>query len=150
MGKTVVIGVGNRLRGDDGVGCHLIDLLKETIPDIDAIDASTVPENYIESIIKKTPERVLIIDACLFDGEPGEFRLFGTESLENLRLPNFSTHTPPLNLIAQLINAATGAKIYLLGIQPFQRGFGEKISPALANALPSIVSYIQEWVLTQM
>lgn len=160
MGKTIVVGVGNRLRCDDGVGCLIIDLLKERRmvdsclcgndrTDIEVIDTGAVPENYIEPIIEKKPERVIFVDACLFDGKPGEFRLFGPESFEKLDLPNFSTHTLPLNLIAQLINAATGAKVYLLGIQPYQRGTGEKLSPVLASALPAILSYIQHWILAE-
>lgn len=151
MGKTIVVGVGNRLRCDDGVGCQIIDLLKEGCgkgrTDIEVLDAGTVPENYIEPIIEKNPQRVLFVDACLFGGSPGEFRLFESESFEKLALPNFSTHTLPLNLLAELINVDTGARVYLLGIQPYQRGIGEKLSPVLASALPSILSYIQQWIL---
>lgn len=148
MGKILVVGVGNRLRCDDGVGCHIIDLLKERVKDIEVIDAGTVPENYIEPIIQERPERVLIVDACLFDGKPGEFCLFEPESFENLCLPNFSTHTLPLNLIAQVISTRTNAKVYLLGIQPAQRGFGEKLSLALTIALPKILNYILHFIAT--
>ncbi|MEO0005141.1 MAG: hydrogenase 3 maturation endopeptidase HyCI [candidate division WOR-3 bacterium] len=147
MGKILIVGVGNRLRCDDGVGSHIVDLLKERVKDVEVIDAGTVPENYLESIIQKRPQRVLIVDACLFDGKPGEFRLFDLESFENLHFPNFSTHTLPLNLIAQLIITKTNAKVYLLGIQPAQRGFGEKLSPVLSATLPKILNYIEEWIL---
>ncbi|MEO0068039.1 MAG: hydrogenase 3 maturation endopeptidase HyCI [candidate division WOR-3 bacterium] len=147
MGKILIVGVGNRLRCDDGVGSHIVDLLKERVKDVEVIDAGTVPENYLESITQKRPQRVLIVDACLFDGKPGEFRLFDLESFENLHFPNFSTHTLPLNLIAQLIITKTNAKVYLLGIQPAQRGFGEKLSPVLSATLPKILNYIEEWIL---
>ncbi len=147
MGKILIVGVGNRLRCDDGVGSHIVDLLKERVKDVEVIDAGTVPENYLESIIQKRPQRVLIVDACLFDGKPGEFRLFEPETFENLCLSNFSTHTLPLNLIAQLIITKTNAKVYLLGIQPAQRGFGEKLSPVLSATLPKILNYIEEWIL---
>jgi len=154
MSKVLILGVGNRLKGDDGVGCRVVDLLN-TLPafkkkgtlEIEAIDAGTVPENYIGLIVDKKPERVLIVDACLFEGKPGTFRLFDRARLENLRLPNFSTHTPPLSLIAQLIFETTGAEVYLLGIQPHRRNFGEGLSQALSAALPEIVSFIQEWTL---
>ncbi|MEO0070416.1 MAG: hydrogenase 3 maturation endopeptidase HyCI [candidate division WOR-3 bacterium] len=147
MGKILIVGVGNRLRCDDGVGSHIVDLFKERVKDVEVIDAGTVPENYLESITQKRPQRVLIVDACLFDGKPGEFRLFDLESFENLHFPNFSTHTLPLNLIAQLIITKTNAKVYLLGIQPAQRGFGEKLSPVLSATLPKILNYIEEWIL---
>ncbi|MGQ9707334.1 MAG: hydrogenase 3 maturation endopeptidase HyCI [bacterium] len=149
MSKVLILGVGNRHQGDDGVGCRVIDLLNSTLNSNLrplAIDAETVPENYLGLIIKIKPERVLIVDACLFGGEPGEFRLFDSTSFENLACPVFSTHAPPLNLIAQLLIESTEAQVYLLGIQPYQRGFGEKLSPVLTNALPRIVRFIQEWL----
>jgi hydrogenase 3 maturation protease len=152
MSKVLVLGVGNRLKGDDGVGCWVVDLLN-SLPApqgkgamaIEAIDAGTVPENYLGLIVDRKPERVLIVDACLFEGKPGAFCLFDRARLENLMLPNFSTHTPPLSLIAQLIFETTGAEVYLLGIQPQRRNFGAGLSQALSAALPEIVSFIQEW-----
>ncbi len=129
------------------MGGEVARWLKDITPDdVAVIDAGVVPENYLGPIMKFQPERVLLVDACQFNGAPGEFRLFDRTALANLTIAGFSTHTPPLSLFAELIREATGAEVYLMGIQPDVLNTGYQLSPALVSALPAIVGFIQRWV----
>ncbi len=144
--RTVIITVGNPERGDDGVGSRIAEMLKEkNLPEVVIIDARTVPENYLGPVIEARPDRLLFVDACRFSGEPGEFRLFDRSEFDQLEVSGFSTHTPPLNLIAELLADETGAEIYLLGINPSNNREGTELSPAIQQALPEIVSFITAW-----
>lgn len=144
--STVIICVGNPERGDDGVGSHIVRLLQEkNLTGVVIIDARTVPENYLGPVIQARPERVLFVDACRFSGEPGEFRLFDRSEFDRLEVTGFSTHTTPLNLIAELLFAETGAEVYLLGINPSDTTTGTELSPAIQEALPEIVSFVTAW-----
>ena len=60
-GRVCIVGVGNRLRGDDGAGPRLIDARH---PDASGVwlDAGVVPENYLEIIARANPDTVLIVD----------------------------------------------------------------------------------------
>ena len=59
--KTLILGIGQLLKGDDGAGPFICKELSGKIS-AELIDAGSVPENYIQPIIKKTPKNLLIID----------------------------------------------------------------------------------------
>lgn len=142
---AVIIGVGNRLRGDDAIGCLTVDALKGRVSVV-IFDAETTPENYIEPTVEARPSRILFVDACDFGGMPGEFRLFGQRELERLARGMVSTHTLPLTMTAELLTQRTGAEVWLLGVQPAQVEFGAGMSHSVAEALPGIVRFISEWL----
>ncbi|MHC4364602.1 MAG: hypothetical protein ACYSTJ_03955 [Planctomycetota bacterium] len=52
--KTVIVGIGNILKGDDGVGPLICQQLRGNEICAELIDAGTVPENYIQPIVHKT------------------------------------------------------------------------------------------------
>ncbi|MHC4292856.1 MAG: hypothetical protein ACYSTX_01070, partial [Planctomycetota bacterium] len=52
--NTLFIGIGQVLKGDDAIGPLLVEKLKGKIS-ADIIEAGTVPENYIQPIVKKAP-----------------------------------------------------------------------------------------------
>ena len=158
--SVVVLGVGNRLRGDDAIGCVLCDELRGTVParglsssgdsescpdDVHVIDCSDTPENYVEPVAKLAPRRILVIDCCDFGAEAGEFRLFSRQEVEELSYGLLSTHTLPLSLTVELLSAETGAAIELLGIQPERIEFGTDLSPVVQAALPALVQFVRNW-----
>ena len=75
MKKLTVIGVGNRLRGDDAAGPLVIDRLMELDhPRIEAIDAGSDAIGILEYLEDRP--WVWIIDACQMGKEPGELLHF--------------------------------------------------------------------------
>ena len=144
-GKVVVLGVGNRLRGDDAVGCILCDELAGLVG-AQVIDCADTPENFVEPVAKLRPRRILVIDCCDFGAEAGEFRLFSRKELEELSYGLLSTHTLPLSLTVELLSVETGAAIELLGIQPERIEFGTDLSPSVQAALPALVERVRDWV----
>lgn len=67
--KTLVIGVGNLLRCDDGVGIHVVDRLNEVASYIDTLDVALGGVEILEAM--KGRDRVFIVDAIQAGGEPG-------------------------------------------------------------------------------
>ena len=143
-GKVVILGVGNRLRGDDAVGCVLCDELSGKI-EAEVIDCSDTPENFVEPVAKLRPRRILVIDCCDFGAEAGEFRLFSRQELGELSYGLLSTHTLPLSLTVELLSVETGAAIELLGVQPERIEFGEDVSEPVQRALPAVVEFVRNW-----
>jgi len=139
QGKVVFLGVGNPLKGDDGVGCFFVKELKnsgEASPSqIHIFDGGLVPENYLEPIVKIDPDSVFIVDAIDFDGFPGEIRLFHRTSSQLY----FSTHTLPLTFILEYLSKRTEAQIFILGIQPEKLSWGTGLSPKVKNAVRELV-----------
>ena len=51
--KTLIIGIGNSLKGDDGVGPAVCERLQNLRICAEVIDTATAPENFIQKIIQK-------------------------------------------------------------------------------------------------
>lgn len=141
--QFLILGVGNRLRGDDAIGCLVIDELKNE-NGLSVIDCGLTPENYIDKVISLKPERIIIIDACNFKSEPGKFKLFSEKQIDKISQNLISTHTLPLNLTVTMIKKQLPCKIHLLGVQPEQINFGEGLSPKLKKAKDEIIKYLRD------
>ena len=135
--KTVIIGVGNELRGDDAAGIEVVRRLKEYIlPGVTLIDSGTVPENFLGPVVKARPDHVILVDAADMNGQPGTFReLYGNA----LDWSAFSTHTNVLKLVMDYIERETGADVRLIGIQPVSCGFGDSMSECVRESIDKLV-----------
>ncbi|MDD5027115.1 MAG: hydrogenase 3 maturation endopeptidase HyCI [Candidatus Omnitrophica bacterium] len=135
-GKVVIMGIGNTLRSDDGIGSILAARLQDKVPYI-IYDGSSSPENYLGKIIKDRPDTILLIDAVDFGGEAGEIRFLEGEDIQTVNF--FSTHDASISLaISYLKNSLKSAGIFILAIQPKILEFGDKLSPKVAQALKEI------------
>lgn len=129
----IILGVGNPLRGDDAVGLEILRRLRGRVPrNVRLIYGGTSPENFISKISRLRPSHVLIIDAAIFGGEPGETRLIPPEQVPD---ETISTHTIPISVLASLIQKETNAKVMLLGIEPKNLGLGEGMSQEVSRAI---------------
>lgn len=72
MKKTAILGFGNPVRSDDGVGCFVIETLQKAVgeprEDLTLIDMGT---NAFEALFQlKGHERIIFVDAVVNTGEP--------------------------------------------------------------------------------
>ncbi|HEX9915115.1 MAG TPA: hydrogenase maturation protease [Candidatus Bathyarchaeia archaeon] len=67
--RTLVIGVGNLLRCDDGAGIHVVNRLRREAPHIDAEDVAMGSIEILEAM--KGYDRVIVVDAVRTGAEPG-------------------------------------------------------------------------------
>lgn len=134
--KTIILGIGNTLKADDGVGPLICSKLDKKIR-AEVIDAGTVPENYIQPIIKKTPQNLLIVDAIDFCDSPGKIQLFKPHQLDSLIV---STHTLSPRVFVDMMTQEIDMKVYFIGIQPFQTQIGCSLSAAVDKAAQQLIS----------
>jgi hydrogenase 3 maturation protease len=127
------LGIGNELRRDDSVGLAVIDGLGELIddPSISLVKCHEVPENFTGRVKRFNPACVILIDAADFGGAPGEVRVFELNELEGIAI---TTHRPSLAMLGEYLQSETSAGIFVIGIQPADREFGEGLSPAARRA----------------
>ncbi len=141
--KRIIIGVGNTLRKDDGIGPYIIKKLKRKNLNCLLIDAGETPENYIETILQHKPEELIIIDATDFGAEPGEWKIFSERDLKKEKISTLSSHSLPLSLwIALLKKEIPSLKIQLIGIQPADIGLGDTISEILKEKSKEIINFL--------
>ena len=146
--KVAVIGIGNTLRRDDGIGILILEALlkfyKQEAADylnfgIASFDLLHRIQNY---------DVVLIIDGINADLAPGELKIFKLGDIE-YNLENSATSTHELNLkdiFEFLENFNLKAKIYVAGIQVKDTSFGEGLSSALDNKKEEIARKISVFI----
>jgi len=134
--RVVLVGVGNALRGDDGVGVKIIELLQERrLENVMLINAETVPEAFTGKVEKYKPTHVMLIDAANFRGQVGETRLITGAQIGGQTL---STHSLPLSLFISYIEKSIDVPVILLGIQPKTIDFDMPMSREIEEAAVSI------------
>jgi hydrogenase 3 maturation protease len=142
---VLIIGVGNRDRGDDGIGSIIAEsLIKEGFDNV--LDCERIPENYLSKIIEQKPKKIVFIDAGDFGGKIGEIRVFKKEEWQNFKKFTFSTHTLPLNMLCSLIEKLINCEIHILGIQVKAIAFYQGLSEELKENLPKIIEQIKEFL----
>ncbi len=132
--RTVILGIGNPLQGDDAVGPSLVDFLQGRV-EATLINAGEVPENYLSSIKASQPEVVLIIVALELGAEPGCLAIMDADRLRAIE--NF-TRIPGLAFLAVTIQDGTGAEVILVGVQPEATAFAAELSTPVHNTLDSL------------
>ncbi|MFA9496705.1 MAG: hydrogenase maturation peptidase HycI [Candidatus Bathyarchaeota archaeon] len=134
--RVVLVGVGNPMRADDGVGSKIIELLqKRLLENVMLINAETVPEAFTGKVEKYKPTHVMLIDAANFRGQVGETRLITGAQIGGQAL---STHSLPLSLFISYIEKSIDVPVILLGIQPKTIDFDMPMSREIEEAAVSI------------
>jgi len=146
MSNTIVLGIGNRLGGDDAAGTCVIDMLIKrrhgakslATDDLIAIDAGSAPEGYTSIIRQHRPDLLILIDAADMGLSPGALRII---KQEQIRILSFSTHHIPLSIFISYIKEFCGS-ILLVGIQPEQTETGGLISEVVRQSVNTLTEVI--------
>ena len=141
-GKTAIIGLGNIIRGDDGLGPKLIELLKERKLDAFLFDCGTVPENYIFPILSTSCDTVILVDAADLGERPGSIKVFDLDEIANI---SFSTHNPSPRLFTDLLKTGNEfMNIFVVSIQPKSMELGRPLSEEVLEALDILADAFAE------
>jgi hydrogenase 3 maturation protease len=139
-GKTVIVGIGNPLRGDDGFGPALIGRLQGKT-NLVCIDAGNAPENCLGRIAREEPDTLLLVDVAQLDLEPGQYGVLQPEEILKCGL---TTHDMSSRMLIEFLQNQTQAKIFMLAVQPQDISLGEPISECLLKTLEEIELLILE------
>lgn len=146
--KTLILGIGNTLLSDEGVGIHLLQALQARYPEIhnvEYLDGGTLSFSLASWI--ETADRLIVLDAAEFHQAPGTIRSLRNEEMDRfLGLPRRSVHEVSLlDLldIARLTECLPQPRI-LIGIQPEIVDWGEYPSKAVAAAIPNALKQIEQ------
>lgn len=146
MTSTLVLALGNALRGDDGVGSAVLQALKERAlgPHVELIDGGT--PGLETALLLEGRSRLIIIDAADFAAKPGSIlnRDLTAQQLELRPVHTDSLHAAGL-LDALALAAALGTfppQVTLYGIQPQSLDYETEISAEVRAAIPQVVDSI--------
>lgn len=138
--RTLVIGVGNLLLRDEGIGIHVVQALqKMALPDnVTVIDGGLSP-HLVE--IVEAGDRVIVVDAARGKGEPGTiYRLYPND------LDSTTSFAHDIGIEQALkIMALTGnqpSEIVIIGVEPAEIDWGTELSEKLWGKLPAIIKAV--------
>ena len=142
--KIAVLGIGNLLLKDEGVGVHLVQELANIVDgnNVAIIDGGTSPD--IPSLIEKNIDKLIVIDAVKADDKPGTVYRFSADDIDLDSVSPVSLHDigilESLRMLALLDRQPKSTVI--IGIEPKAIDFGLELSPELAKKLPEIVNLV--------
>ena len=142
---TLVLGLGNPMRGDDGVGIRVIQSLAgQALPDgVEVVDGGTQGLGIVS--LMEGRQRVIVVDAANVGKAPGEFVCFPPADAHLLGDdPHLSIHDAGLRdalLLAQVLQVLPD-EVLIVGVQPAHLDWEDDLSPEVEAAVPQIVGYI--------
>jgi hydrogenase maturation protease len=149
MKKIGIIGIGNLLRKDDGVGIVLLERLqkqkKELPKNIEFIDGGTGGMNLLHLLAQF--DIVLLIDAVDFKARPGQARVFSLKDIQSQKKPvMMSTHDSDfLNLLrlSQELKELPETLV-IFGVQPRDVSYGMGLSKEIETVLDGLFLKLQK------
>ncbi len=141
---TLVLGIGNYLMGDEGVGIHAVQYLQRQAwpSDIEFMDGGTGGFHLLSLFEEFSP--VIIIDACMDDNPPGTVRVFH---------PQFGSEFPPLlsmheiglrDLLESAVLLNTTPEVQLIAISiSNMEDLTIELTPEAKGAMPGIESAVR-------
>lgn len=136
--RYVLLGIGNELKGDDGIGNKLAKGFREE--GWMSIACETVPENFAGVIERERPETLVIVDAADMGIEPGEMRIIPNGKMGS---SGFATHGMPLSHLVSRLQGSAG-KIIFIGVQPADVELGSCISPSVEMSRKRLISVLKK------
>jgi hydrogenase maturation protease len=151
---TLVLGLGNTLLGDEGVGIHALAHLRDLIDQsgsaldnrVELLDGGTLSFTLATAI--EDCEQLIVIDATRLDAAPGTVRVFEGEDMDHFLGSGKRSSVHEVSLLDLMAVAALGDHLprqrALIGVQPEYIDWSDTLTPAVREALPGVCDHVIE------
>jgi hydrogenase maturation protease len=136
--KTLVLGIGNLLLGDEGVGVHAAQALMGHIlpPDVSVLEVGTAILDALPAI--EQADRIILLDAIKADGIPGSVYRLPYDECEHAHCIA-SMHGFDLSRVLALAGCNRIPEVLVIGIEPERITWSLELSPAVQGSLPILL-----------
>lgn len=139
--KTVVLGIGNTLLGDEGAGVHALRALEARtvdLPDVEYLDGGTLSFTLAAAI--EEADQLIVFDAAQLNAAPGTVQLFEDDAMDRFLGSRRKASVHEVGLIDLMVMARLAGRFperrALIGIQPQYLDWADAPTPAVAAAIP--------------
>jgi hydrogenase maturation protease len=145
---VVVLGLGNPLMTDEGIGGAVVDRLARRageFPNVEFIDAGTAGLAILHKLSGR--RKAVIVDCCRMGCRPGTMAMFTPEEVRTAGERDFlSLHGADILRLLSLARSLDGcpSELLIFGIEPAVVAVGEGLSSALSERLEDYVSEVLE------
>ncbi len=146
--RILVLGVGNLLLSDEGVGVHVAQrmMTMDMPPEVQVVEGGTDGFGLVNVITEA--DRMILIDAVKGGGQPGSIYRFEIEDCPPY--PDiFKTSVHQISIL-EVINLSsligTTPRTTIIGIEPACMEMGMELSPTVEAKVPRVIQMIKEEV----
>ena len=145
MKRVAVVGVGNILMGDEGIGVRAVEELKrERLPEeVQLFDGGTAFHALVDELIEF--DKLIIVDAVMGGEPPGTIYRLEFKELEGMSADmTLSLHDVGVmeTLILEKLTRRIPEEIVFIGIEPERIEFSMELSPTMREKLPDLVEKV--------
>ena len=135
--NTLILGMGNLLLCDEGVGVHVARALsqRELPPNVSVVEAGTAFLDVLPAI--ETADRILRVDAMEGGAAPGSiYRV----PFDQCRHPDMlaSLHGFDISRVLYMSGSNRAPEVMVFGIEPARIEWGTELSPTVQRILPAV------------
>jgi hydrogenase maturation protease len=145
-GRTLIAGFGNELRGDDGLGIHVIRRLRDggvESPAVDLMEVGTAGIRLAQQLLDPYA-RLIVVDAIARGGAPGTVYALAVDSVEAAADVDMHTAIPARALGVARALGGLPPQVWIVGCEPTQVDeLTTALSPAVAAAIDEVVDRIR-------
>ena len=141
--RTVVLGIGNTLLGDEGVGVHALRALEARaadLGDVEYVDGGTLSFTLASAI--ENADRFIVLDATQLNAAPGTVKLFEDDAMDRFLGNQRKASVHEVGLIDLMVMARLAGRFperrALIGIQPQYLDWADAPTAAVAAAIPRV------------
>ncbi len=145
---TVVIGLGNPLLSDEGIGVCLAEQLSQRqseFPLVDFVDAGSAGLNLLHLIANR--KKAVIIDCAKMGTQPGTIRRFTPDDVQSVKkLNQYSLHEADILQVVKLSQqlGECPREIAFFGIEPESLQPGRELSESLSAKINAFIEIIEK------
>jgi hydrogenase maturation protease len=150
MKKILVVGLGNILLQDEGIGLHVIEKLRQEndiSDEVELVEGETAGLALLP--VLKEGTHIIFVDAMNFEGAAGEIKVLRNDEIISANNMLVSVHEVGLRDIISLISLTKDSElpeIVLVGVKPMNLGTGLQLSPEVERSIPKIINVIKQEV----
>lgn len=151
--QFVVIGFGNILLKDEGIGVHIIQKMDSLPQKSDCeyllIDGGTCPDSLFH--LPEGIDTLIVVDAVKGGGKPGYIYRFNPDDLKFKRASISSLHQlglrEGLGMMKFLGNYPE--RVIIIGVEPKEIDWGLRLSPELEKIIPQVILLLEQEITNQ-
>ncbi|MGE5372381.1 MAG: hydrogenase maturation protease [Solirubrobacterales bacterium] len=144
---VLVLGIGNPLLTDDGVGFHAVNRLSEETmpPGVEVVDGGVHTYDLVDFFC--SAETIVVIDALKAGGNPGQLYRAPLEEMGLKSSGGMSVHSMHFIDAMDMVHyVGFYPRVIVYGIEPESLDWGTELSPTVAAKLPRLLERVREEV----
>lgn len=147
MGRRIILGIGNLLLKDEGVGVHVVRLIQERgVPQgVEVIDGGTLGFDLL-GLFEGT-DKIVVVDALKGGGKPGTVYKVKPEDLKEEGARALSLHQVGLLEVIEMARLlGYDAEVVIIGVEPEEIAWGLELTPEVAAKVEKVAALALEEV----